>query len=242
MPLKQSDAIILRTYNVGEIDKIAVFFSRDKGIIKGIAKGARKFGNRFGSSLEPLSEVKIFYYEKEKKDLVTVNNCDLLESSFDAHKDLQTSFTLSYLTELIEEFSPLREKNDVLYRLLQALLQSIKSGGNLVFNSRYFEAWLLKIHGVLPDFNRCKKCHSPIAEKAWLSSKKDGILCDRCCSQKKEQIQPVLGNFIRWTMKNPPPQKGSLPFSLEELETIKKTLQGLLVFHLERTPKTLRYI
>jgi DNA repair protein RecO (recombination protein O) len=46
MPLEQSEAIVLRSFDVGEQDKIVVFFSRDKGIIKGIAKGARKFGNR----------------------------------------------------------------------------------------------------------------------------------------------------------------------------------------------------
>jgi DNA repair protein RecO (recombination protein O) len=64
MPREQTEAIILRTFHFGEQDKIVGFFSRDRGVIKGIAKGARKFGNRFGSSLEPLSLVKIYYYEK----------------------------------------------------------------------------------------------------------------------------------------------------------------------------------
>ena len=71
MPLEQTEAIVLRTFNVGEQDKIVVFFSRDRGILKGVAKGARKFGNRFGSSLEPLSLVKAHYYEKERKELKT---------------------------------------------------------------------------------------------------------------------------------------------------------------------------
>ena len=80
MPLEQSEGFILRTFNIGEQDKIVVLFSRDKGLFKGVAKGARKFGNRFGSSLEPLSHVRIFYYEKEGKELVTISNSDLIES------------------------------------------------------------------------------------------------------------------------------------------------------------------
>ncbi|MCP2599227.1 DNA repair protein RecO, partial [Candidatus Aminicenantes bacterium AC-335-B20] len=65
MSLQTSEAIVLRSYNSGEQDKIVVLFTREKGIIKGIAKGARKFVNRFGGSLEPFSHIKIIYYEKE---------------------------------------------------------------------------------------------------------------------------------------------------------------------------------
>ena len=82
MPQKQSEAIILRTFNIGDQDKLVVFIGRHIGLKKGVAKGARKFGNRFGSSLEPLSYVKVFYYEKEGKELVTISNCDLIESFF----------------------------------------------------------------------------------------------------------------------------------------------------------------
>ena len=66
MPLKQSEAIVLRSFAIGDQDKLVVFFVKNKGIIKGIAKGARKFGSRFGSSLELMSVIKIFYYEKDR--------------------------------------------------------------------------------------------------------------------------------------------------------------------------------
>jgi DNA repair protein RecO (recombination protein O) len=242
MPLEQSEAIVLRSFNVGEQDKIVVLFSRDKGIIKGVAKGARKFGSRFGSSLEPLSLVKVFYYEKERKDLVTVSNCDLVESFFEIQDDLQTSFTLSYFAELIEEFSPSGAKDDTLYRLLLSVLNSLKGGGDLNFLTRYFEAWLLKINGVLPDLNKCKKCRKILTDSGWLSPKKDGVFCGHCASHKKGGIKPELGSFVQWVKKNTPPKKGPLPFSSQELEGIKKTLQDIIIFHIEKKPKTLRYL
>jgi DNA repair protein RecO (recombination protein O) len=242
MPREQSEAIVLRCFNVGEQDKIVVLFSRDKGIIKGIAKGARKFGSRFGSSLEPLSLVKVFYYEKETKDLVTVSNCDLVESFFEIQDDLQISFTLSYFAELIEEFSPSRAKDDTLYRLLLTILSSLKGGGDLNFLTRYFEAWLLKINGVLPDLHKCKKCRKTLTDSGWLSPKKDGVFCGHCASQKKEGIKTELGSFVQWIKKNSPPKKGPLPFSAPELENIKKILQDIIIFHLEKKPKTLRYL
>ncbi len=242
MPREQTEAIILRTFSYGEQDKIVGFFSRDKGIIKGVAKGARKFGNRFGSSLEPFSLVKIYYYEKERKDLVTISDCDLIESYFDIQNDPDISFTLSYFAELIEEFSPARAKDDTLYRLLFSILQTLNKSGNLNFLSRYFEAWLLKLNGVLPDLKKCKKCHKPLAEPGWLSPKKDGVFCDRCAPSKKEEIKPEVDLFVQWARKNPPPEKGPLPFSPEQLDTIKKVLQKMIIFHLEREPKTLRLL
>jgi DNA repair protein RecO (recombination protein O) len=242
MPIEQSEAIVLRSFDVGEQDKIVVFFSRDKGIIKGIAKGARKFGNRFGSSLEPLSLVKSFYYEKERKDLVTVSHCDLLESFFEIQNEPKKAFALSYFSELTEEFSPSHAKEDLLYRLLLSALRSLKAGGDLNFLTRYFEAWLLKINGVLPDFKKCKKCRKILIGIGWLSPKMDGIFCDRCAPQKKEEVRPEMESFMEWIKNNPPPGDRPLPFSPSQLETIKKTLQEIIIFHLEREPKTLRYL
>ncbi len=242
MPLEQSESIILRSFNVGEQDKIVVFFSRDKGILRGVAKGARKFGNRFGSSLEPLSWVKIFYYEKERKELVTVSNCDIIESFFEIQKDLKIHFTLSYYAELVEEFFPSRAKEDVLFRLLISVLQAIKGGGDLNLLTAYFEAWFLKINGLLPDLKRCKQCYQEIAKFGWLSPKKDGVYCGRCASHKKEKIMPFQATFLQWIKKNPPPENDKPSFPKPEIDALRKTMEDIIVFHLEKEPKTLQYL
>ena len=106
MPLDQAEAIVLRTSPIGDQDKLCSFLTRDKGVLRGVAKGARKFGNRFGSSLEPMSHVRVFFYEKERRDLVTISACDLLESFFDIQTDLQAALTPAYFAELVEEFVP----------------------------------------------------------------------------------------------------------------------------------------
>jgi DNA repair protein RecO (recombination protein O) len=242
MPIDQSEAIVLRSFNVGDQDKIVVFFSRDKGLLRGMAKGARKFGNRFGSSLEPMSLIKIFYYEKERKDLVTVSQCDLIESFFDIHKDFSTTCTLSYFSELIEEFFPARAKEDILFRLFLSTLQAIRDGGDLGLLSRYFEAWFLQINGLLPDFRRCKKCQKKLLQGGWLSAKMDGVYCASCTPQKKEATPPEIVHFLDWAKKNPPPKKGALPYAPVQLESIRKTLQSLIIYHLEKEPRSLHFL
>jgi len=242
MPLEQSEGFVLRTFNIGEQDKVVVFFSKERGLIKGVAKGARKFGNRFGSSLEPLSYTKLFYYEKEQRELVIISNSDLIESFFDIQKDLKTAYTLSFIAELIEEFSPSSSRDEILFRLLHSTLLSLRAGAPLTLISAYFQAWFLKINGFLPDFERCKKCRTQVEGTAWLSSKKDGLICQRCASEKKIEIPSGFSGFMAWTRKNPPPKDASLPFESDRLKSYQQILRSIIVYHMEREPKSLRFL
>jgi len=242
MPLEQAEAIVLRTSPIGDQDKLCAFLTRDKGVLRGVAKGARKFGNRFGSSLEPMSHVKVFYYEKERRDLVTVSACDLLDSYFDVQKELRAALTMAYLAELVEEFVPARAREEVIFRLLLAVLQALEGRGDPDFLTRYFEAWLLYVHGVLPDVKRCKKCRKDIEADGWLAPRRDGVYCGDCAPVRKEEIGRELAPFLVWIHKNPPPRESVPGFGPAELKGIGAALQAMIIFHLEREPRSLRFL
>jgi len=242
MPLDQTEAIVLRSFNIGDQDKVVVLFSKEKGLLRGVAKGARKFGNRFGSSLEPMSFVKAFYYEKERKDLVTISQAELIESFFEVQGDFRCACTLSYFAELVEEFFPSRAKEDIVFRLLCSVLQAIKAKGDLGILSRYFEAWFLKINGLLPDFRRCRKCRKRLTEGGWLSSRMDGVCCDACAPLKREAVPKEFVPFLVWAQENAPPTEGDLSWTAGQLEAIGRTLQSIIIYHLEREPKSLHFL
>jgi DNA repair protein RecO (recombination protein O) len=243
MPTDQAEAIVLRSLPIGDQDKIVAFLTRDKGVLRGVAKGARKFGNRFGSALEPLSHVTVFFYEKERRELVTVGGCDLRESFFEMQADLRTSFTLAYFAELVEEFLPVRAHHeDHVFRLLLSVLKAIKCGGDLSLLARYFEAWFLQINGLLPDVRRCRACRKTLDAPGWLAPKKDGAYCEACAPARKEEVRPELGRFVDWARRHPPEAAAAGSFAPAELASVGKNLQAMIVFHLEREPKSLRYL
>ena len=242
MPLLQSEAVILRTYPIGEQDKLVVVFSRERGVIKGVAKGARKFANRFGSTLEPMSRVRAFYYEKERLELVTISNCDLIESYFDVQKDLDVACALSYFAELIVEFSPSLACDDVLYRLLLTLLQGFKERGEVRLLSRYFESWFLRINGWLPEFRRCKSCRKEIAGEGWLAPRRDGVYCANCAHERRDAVGPEAAAFTAWAKKSSPLAAPDPPFAPAALDAVGRTHQAIICFHLEKEPRTLRFI
>jgi DNA repair protein RecO (recombination protein O) len=242
MPRDQAEAIVLRTFPLADQDKMAVFLTRERGLLRGVAKGARKFGNRFGSALEPLSHVTVFFYEKEGNDLVTISGCDLRESFFDVASGLQAHFALSYIVELVEELVPVRARDSLAFRLFLSVLPALRDGVDPGILTRYFEAWLLRLNGIMPDIRRCRRCRTEIAEASpgWLSPRRDGIFCDSCAPARREEIRENLARFVSWVQANPPAACASAPFSAEEIAGFGKAFQAMLVFHLEREPKSLR--
>lgn len=242
MPTAQSEGFVLRTFDVGEQDKIVVFFSRDKGVFKGVAKGARKFGNRFGSCLEPLSLIRLFYYEKENRELVTISSCDLLESFFEIQSDLIFVSTLGYFAELIEEFFPSHTQEDLLFRLLHRTLLALRSGGDVNLVGAYFEAWFLKLSGLLPNFSLCRKCRTKLSSSSWLAPSRDGVFCDHCTPADQDAVSPDMCAFLDWIRKTPPPQDQAIPLTQGQINLLRKTFQSIIVFHMEKEPKTLRHL
>ena len=59
MPVYTSDALILRTYKLGETDRIVVFLTRDRGKKRGVAKGARRAKSKFAGALESLTRARV---------------------------------------------------------------------------------------------------------------------------------------------------------------------------------------
>ena len=80
MPLYTADALVLRTYKLGEADRIVVFLTRDRGKKRGVAPGDDGRGRDSGGALEPLTEIRVAYFEKERRELVSLNYAETVRS------------------------------------------------------------------------------------------------------------------------------------------------------------------
>src|SRR5260370_8494231 len=125
MALFDTEALILRTYNLAEADKIVVCLSRSAGLIRGVAKGCRKLKNRFGAALEPFTLVQLSYYQKEHQELVSLRQTEILRSHFNLSSDAVILTGLAYMGDLLMEFSPPNQANATLFTLPTPCLQAI---------------------------------------------------------------------------------------------------------------------
>ena len=175
MPLYTADALILRTYKLGEADRIVVFLTRDRGKKRGVAKGARRPRSRFAAALEPMTEVRVAYFERERRELVGLNYAEPVRSPmalamraggpakagpYDGGPEgapdcnapaFDALGYIGYFAELLDEWAQEADADDRLYRLGVSMLDALSGGAPVEPLARYFEYWLLRLQGVYPE-------------------------------------------------------------------------------------------
>ncbi len=147
MPLYTADALILRTYTLGESDRIVVFLTRDRGKKRGVAKNARQSRRRFGGALEPMTYGRVGYVERERRDLVRLDYVEPQRSPLSA-MDGEALGYIGYFAELIDEWAQEADPNETLFRLGTSMVDAIAEGVPIERLARYFEYWLLRLQGV----------------------------------------------------------------------------------------------
>jgi DNA repair protein RecO (recombination protein O) len=151
MPARVSETLVLRTYPFREADLIVSFFTRDEGKLRGVARRARKPKSAFGSGLERLSHVRMSYYQKEHAELASLNGCELIDSQFDLGSDYARGVALDFFTEVSEHLLPPHEPNEKFFRLMIAVLEYLRGGGEMWAAVLYFSLWAVRLSGIFPE-------------------------------------------------------------------------------------------
>ena len=165
MPLYTADALVLRTYALGEADRLVVFLTRDRGKKRGVAKRARRPRSRFAGALEPLTEARVAYFESARRELVGLNYAETIRSPLELTSGVWESSLVrlgnaaaeegltyaAYFAELLNEWAQEADADERLYRLGASMLDALSAGAPVEPLARYFEYWLLRLQGLYPD-------------------------------------------------------------------------------------------
>src|SRR5262245_49267181 len=213
MPPISSDALVLRTYNLGETSKVVVLLTRDRGKVRAVAKGARGARPRYQSALEPLSEVRASLYGRQGAELYRLGECELVRSAFRAgERSLEAAMALGYFAELIDAFAQEGEAEDAVYRLALAVVAAAGEGASVSVLSRYVEAWLLRLHGLYPSLERCASCDGALPAGGLAYHRPaHAFVCEACGPATGPRLSAVDRAFLREVFHQPPLAVGSAP-------------------------------
>ncbi len=177
MALKESEAIVLRTYPLRESDLLVTLFTRLEGKVKGVARAAKKSKRRFGGALEPMTYVRAVYDERERQELVRLDACEVIESPMTGEVTYARATALAHVAELLDQLMPDREASDAVFRLTLAVLAEL-SGRALWMPVTYFELWMTRLMGFLPEFSECAVCGRALTgTRAYWHALADGLVC-----------------------------------------------------------------
>jgi DNA repair protein RecO (recombination protein O) len=209
MPIFETECLVLKSYNLAEADRIVVFFTRDHGIVRGVAKGAKRLNSRFGSTLELFSTVQLSYFQKEDRELVSIQQVELTRSCFSSAGDHEFLHTFSYIADLLMAFVPPHDPSETLYRMTKACLDAaVETPDQLASIRLYFELWQLRLGGYLPDWSRCDECERSLAENESAFLRPDfHLICDNC--RRTRRLSTVSSEQLRvfHSVQKIPPSK-----------------------------------
>jgi DNA repair protein RecO (recombination protein O) len=233
--LYRDHGIVLRTYKLGEADRIINLVTEQHGKVRAVAKGVRKTASRFGSRLEPTSHVALQLYQGRELDIVTqVESVDHFRA---IREDLDRLTRAVSMLEVIDQLAQEREPDGRLYQMLLGALRTLDSSGkHLVVPAFFFK--LLDHDGVRPVIDACAAC-GRTDELVAFDLLEGGVLCREhrrgvpLSSDALALLQEVLGGRLAVALAEPDSP------AVEELDQLAtRTIE----IHLERRLKSVGLI
>ncbi|HUR50217.1 MAG TPA: DNA repair protein RecO [Acidimicrobiales bacterium] len=178
MSLYREQGVVLRTYRLGEADRIVVLMSESRGKVRAVVKGVRKTKSRFGARLEPLSHVALMLYEGRNLD--TVTQAEVLDHFRSVREDLDRFSKAQSVLEAVDSIAQEGQGNPRLYQMLVGALRSLAAADSPLLVGAFF--WkLLALEGYRPLLDRCASCGAQDLEAlAGFDPEMGGAICRTC--------------------------------------------------------------
>jgi DNA repair protein RecO (recombination protein O) len=233
MPLRETEAIVLRTYRLGEADKIASLFTRQLGRLRAVARGALRPKSRYGGTLEPLSYVRLEVFERENRDLLHLNAVEIVESFFSMQQDYRVQLAAQYLAEICERLLPEREVNERTFRLLLTVLRALKNSGEVSRPLLYFDYWMVRLGGFLPSFEACAGCGAKLAEEGYYARGAESLHCRDCKPPGSQRVARASLDMVRTSCQTPLDQWLAQEKAPAGCREVRLFLEEIIESHLE---------
>jgi DNA repair protein RecO (recombination protein O) len=234
MALKESEAIVLRTYPLREADLLVTLFTRAEGKVKGVARSAMKSKRRFGGALEPLTYVRAFYEDRERQELARLDSCEVLESPLATLVSYPRAVALGHVAELMDQLLPDREANDTVFRLVLSVLAALR-GTDVWMPVTYFELWMTRLMGYLPDLSECIVCGRMLnGDRAFFHVLADGIMCAEDKRLASSEISTESRQLAARMFRAPVESFAAIPWPKAQAADLRKFLIQILQRHIEK--------
>jgi len=230
--LYRDEGIVLRTYKLGEADRIVVFCTRGHGKVRAVAKGVRKTKSKFGARLEPMSHVALQLYEGRELDIVT--QAESIDHFRVIRDDLDRLGRASSMLEAVDQMAQEGEVNPRLHQMLLGGLRALAENNGPIVVPAFF--WkLLALEGYRPVLDRCAECGTETGLVAF-DLESGGLLC--AADRRGTRITPEAIELMRLILG------GQLGAALNEPESpttreVEHLANQAMEHHLERRLRSL---
>ncbi len=176
MTLYRDRGVVLRTYKLGESDRIIVLMTREHGKVRAVAKGIRKTKSKIGARLEPMAHVELLLYRG--RDLDVVSQVETVDVAPTLHDDLDRMTQAMAVLEAVDLAAQDRECATELYEMLVGALRALASHPSPMLLAGFYLK-MLALEGVGPQVLACVGCGAADGLVSF-DVYRGGVQCDAC--------------------------------------------------------------
>jgi DNA repair protein RecO (recombination protein O) len=231
--------VVLRTYKLGEADRILVVMTEAHGKVRAVAKGVRKTGSKFGARLEPMSHVALMLWQG-RSDLMTVNQVEVLEHHWHIRADLDRLTSALGMLEVVDQVAQEGHEDQAVFEtLVKALRTMDHTEVDPTLIAPAFFLRVLELEGATPLLDACASCGEEDVELVAFDLSEGGALCRNCrrgrplSPEALRLVRRILGGELGGVLSGPPP-----PGAAEVAELSTSAMEA----HLDRRLRSVRSV
>ena len=234
MSLYRDQGIVVRTWKLGEADRIIVIITEGNGKVRVVAKGVRKTRSKFGGRLEPTSHVALQLF-RGKSDLGIVTQAETIDRFQNIRSNPDLFSDASSMLEVVDHVAPDESPDPIRYKMLLGALRKLDEKSPPLLVPAFFLK-LLDHEGLAPELGFCVKCLDT-ENLVSISVSEGGIFCIKCKRGKSISdtsiavMRAILGGALNQALE------------VEDSKTISeidRIASEAVEFHLERKIRSRR--
>ncbi|NMB46305.1 MAG: DNA repair protein RecO [Firmicutes bacterium] len=245
MALYRTEAVVLRTHNLGEADKILTLFTRNRGKVRAVARGSRRPRNHLMgvSQLFTHSGMLIF----KGKNLDSISQGSIINAWLFLREDLLKMAYASYIVELVDKLTEEYDPNERVYSLLVSVFDQMQKDDLEAILTRFFELHFLRLIGLKPQLERCVGCDTVLTSagnQLRFSPREGGVLCPNCQGGRSDALSLSQGAYqvMRWLSAANIDRLTVLQMPKPVEQEVEEMLRNFINFHLQRPLKSLEFL
>jgi DNA repair protein RecO (recombination protein O) len=245
VPLYQSEAFVLRTYQLGETDQIVVFFTRDFGKLRAVARRSHSPRRHSASYYQPLMLLRTILFGRPAQPLYRINTVDIVSPLRVLHEDFELLRCGLYMTELLDVTTHEREPLPELFALFQLALEQLTHLTNPAPLLRRFELRLLEIMGYTPQLFYCARCAGQLRpHERTFSPTLGGLVCSACAPEVRHSmtISPATRAYLCAAIESEATTSPTMGLDATSQQELDKLLHLHLIARLGRELKSYAFL
>lgn len=234
----KSKAIVIKTLDFKESDKLIWLFTEKLGKISVVAKGAKKSKSKFLSLSLPFCFGNFVVFRG--KNLYTLSEGEIITSFQSLLEDLDSLTYASYLCELIDIAMIEEESNRNLFKDFITVFYFIENKAvDYDLLMRAFEIKLITYSGYNLNLDSCVLCREKIKKSNFIDLKFLGGVCEKCSRNSGYSISYSTYNALKYLVKAPLENIYKLTLTKENKEELYKLLLSIIIDIFGKRPHSL---